>query len=150
MLPLSDVPLQGVSWYLASRCVGLWMSMQYVWSVPPSSTDISNRPAETGWSSPWSWMTALTVRLQAAERGGRAALALRGLVGDGRTGAGHRAAVATSPDTSAAARRGGPPPACATDDDAENAENTEFPFGQDPLTWGVTVAGIHAAESEAP
>ena len=44
------------------------------------------------------------------------------------------APAATSPDTSvAAARRAAPRPRA---DNAENEENTEFPFEQDPLTWG--------------
>ncbi|CAM5232108.1 hypothetical protein SCALM49S_05020 [Streptomyces californicus] len=37
----------GVSRYFALRWVGLWMSMQYDCSLPPPSTLISNRPAET-------------------------------------------------------------------------------------------------------
>ncbi|GHD43494.1 hypothetical protein GCM10010317_016150 [Streptomyces mirabilis] len=44
------------------------------------------------------------------------------------------APAATSPDTNVAAARRAAPRLRA--DHAENEENTEFPFEQDPLTWG--------------
>src|SRR5689334_22467668 len=53
--------------------------------------------------------------------------------------------AASRPETNvAAARRAAPRPRT---DSAENAENTEYPFGQDPLTSGVAVP---PAESVAP
>src|SRR4051812_6627407 len=57
------------------------------------------------------------------------------------------ALTATNPDTSAtAARRAAAAPRRCTNG-AENEESTDFPFEQDPLTWGVTVP---PAESAAP
>src|SRR5689334_6998567 len=101
--------------------------------MPPFSTDISNRPAETQESSPFSWMTADPYVF----RSPMVAVAPPWLCGSSSAAAVPAAAivpVAASPHTrAAAARRAAPRPRA---DNTENADDTEFPFAQDPLTWG--------------
>ena len=104
--------------------------MQYVCRVPPPSTDISNRPAETCWSPVVSWITAAPYVLSPPI----VAVAppwfcVVSVVSAAAVPEPVNTPTATRPDTSAAAAVRAAPRLRA--DGAKKEENTKFPFEQD-------------------